>query len=269
MMAEALAGKTALVTGASGGIGAATAVRLAEMGATVVVHGRNPDRTHGAAEKVRAVGGTAHVAIGSLSSDAEAAEVVAATRAAVGTVDILVNNAGGDSAQEGMARWFDATPADWLATYDSNVGSMVRLTHAFAPEMKQRGWGRIILLSSGIVSFPMAQIPDYQGAKASIRNMTRTLMKALIRSGVTVNCISPGFVLTETNTRWVRAMAKAKGQVESEDWAEIEAWAARKLVPCASGRLGRPGDIASAIAFLAHPENDFINGVDIQIDGGG
>ncbi len=126
-MAEALAGKTALVTGASGGIGAATAVRLAEMGATVVVHGRNPDRTHGAAEKVRAVGGTARMLRSAASHPMpRAAEVVAATRAAVGTVDILVNNAGGDSAQEGMACWFDATPADWLATYDSNVGSMVR-----------------------------------------------------------------------------------------------------------------------------------------------
>ncbi|WP_157217308.1 SDR family NAD(P)-dependent oxidoreductase [Flavisphingomonas formosensis] len=266
-MAGPLAGKTALVTGASGGIGAATAVRLAGMGATLVVHGRNADRTHATADMVRSAGGAAHVAIGSLSSDAEAAEVIATTRAAVGTIDILVNNAGGDSAQQGLARWFDASPADWLATYDSNVGSMVRLTHAFAPEMKERGWGRIILLSSGIVSFPMAQIPDYQGAKAAIRNMTRTLMKALIRSGVTVNCISPGFVLTETNTRWVRAMAK--GKLDSEEWADIEAWAARKLVPCASGRLGRPEDIASAIAFLAHPENDFVNGVDIQIDGGG
>lgn len=266
-MAKPLAGKTALVTGASGGIGAASAIRLAEMGAAIVVHGRNPDRTHAAAEKVRAAGGTAHVAIGSLSSDADAGAVVATTRAAVEKIDILVNNAGGDSAQNGLARWFEATPADWLATYDSNVGSMVRLVHAFAPDMQAQGWGRIILLSSGIVSFPAARIPDYQGAKAAIRNMTRTLMKALVRSGVTVNCISPGFVLTDTNRQWVRAMAQ--GKVDSEEWTAIEEWAARKLVPCASGRLGRPEDIAAAIAFLAHPENDFVNGVDIQIDGGG
>ncbi len=99
--------------------------------------------------------------------------------------------------------------------------------------------------------------------------MTRTLMKALIRSGVTVNCISPGFVLTQSQHALGARDGAAKGQVESDDWAEIEAWAARKLVPCASGRLGRPEDIASAIAFLAHPENDFVNGVDIQIDGGG
>jgi len=266
-VARPLEGKSALVTGASGGIGAASALRLAEMGATVVVHGRNAERTEAAAAAVRKIGGAAFVAIGSLSTDAEANSVIDAVRSAVGAIDILVNNAGGDTAQNGTAPWFEVSAAEWIATYDANVGSMIRMTRAFTPEMKERGWGRIILLSSGIVETPMAMIPDYQAAKAAIRNLAQTLMKALTRTGITVNSVSPGFILTDTNSVWVKTMAERAG-VDTTDWTAVETWAKRKLVPVASNRLGRPDDIASLIAFLAHPDQSFINGIDIQVDGG-
>ncbi len=266
-MTGPLEGKNALVTGASGGIGAATALRLAGMGASVVVHGRNVDRTEAAAAAVREAGGTAHVAIGNLATDDAANAVIETVRTAVGNIDVLVNNAGGDNAGNGTAPWFDISAADWISTYDSNVGSMIRMTRAFAPEMKERGWGRIVLLSSGVVEVPMAIIPDYQAAKAAIRNLARTLMKALTRTGVTVNSVSPGFILTDSNRGWVKTMAE-RANVDTSDWSAVESWANRKLVPVASNRLGRPDDIASIIAFLAHPDQSFVNGVDIQVDGG-
>jgi len=266
-MTRPLEGKCALVTGASGGIGAAAAIRLAEMGATVVAHGRNAARTEAAAAAVRKMGGTAHPVTGGLSTDADADRVIEGVRAAVGSIDILVNNAGGDSAGGGTAAWFEVTPAQWLETYDSNVGSMVRLTRAFTPDMKERGWGRVILLSSAVVDHPMEILPDYQAAKAAIRGMARSLMKSLTRTGITVNSISPGFVLTDTNTVWVKTMAERSG-VDLADWAAVENWAKRKLVPVASDRLGRPDDIATVIAFLAHPDQSFLNGIDIRVDGG-
>jgi 3-oxoacyl-[acyl-carrier protein] reductase len=266
-MTGPLEGKFALVTGASGGIGAAAAIRLAEMGAAVVVHGRNLERTEAAAAAVRKAGGTAHAVTGSLSKDADTALVIEKVQAAVGHIDILVNNAGGDSAGGGTAAWFEVSPAEWLETYDSNVGSMVRLTRAFTPEMKARGWGRIILLSSAVVDHPMEILPDYQAAKAAIRGMARSLTKALTRTGITVNSISPGFILTDTNSVWIRTMAERSG-VDPTDWAAVENWAKRKLVPVASDRLGRPDDIATVVAFLAHPDQSFLNGIDIRVDGG-
>lgn len=266
-MARPLEGKSALVTGASGGIGAAAAIRLAEMGATVVAHGRNVERTEAAAAAVRKIGGIAHVVTGSLSTDEDAASVIDGVRAAVGTIDVLVNNAGGDTGEGGTAPWFEVSAAQWVATYDANVGSMIRMTRAFTPEMRDRGWGRIILLSSGVVDAPMAMIPDYQAAKAAIRNLARTLMKALTRTGITVNSISPGFILTDHNSVWVKTMAERSG-IDPSDWAAVETWAKRKLVPVASNRLGRPDDIATVIAFLAHPDQSYVNGIDIQVDGG-
>ncbi|PTD21133.1 SDR family NAD(P)-dependent oxidoreductase [Sphingomonas fennica] len=265
-MAGRFAGKVALVTGASGGIGAASAVRLAAEGAIVVCHGRDEGRTAAAADAIRKAGGTAHVVIGTLTGDAEAAAIVDATRAATGDVDILVNNAGGESAGGGMAGWFEASAEDWLATYDSNVASMVRLIHAFTPAMRDKGWGRLIQMSSGVVDVPMPMIPDYQGAKAAIRALTVSLSKALARTGITANSISPGFVLTDTNRKWVAAMAERSGV--TGDWSEVERWAARKFVPNHAGRLGKPEDIANAVAFLADPASDFVNGIDIRVDGG-
>ncbi|MGH6781399.1 MAG: SDR family NAD(P)-dependent oxidoreductase [Sphingomonadaceae bacterium] len=264
-MAGRLGGKTALVTGASGGIGAATALRLAAEGAVVVCHGRNEARTVATADAVRAAGGTAFVVIGGLSGDAEATAIVDATRTAVGDVDILVNNAGGESSGGGTSSWFETSPADWLTTYDSNVGSMIRLIHAFTPAMKAKGWGRLIQLSSGVVDVSMPIIPDYQGAKAAIRNLCKSLAQALSGTGVTANSVSPGFVLTDGNRPWIIGMAEKHGVT---GWEEIERWAVGKFVPNHSGRLGRPEDIANAIAFLADPASDYVNGTDILVDGG-
>lgn len=143
---------------------------------------------------------------------------------------------------------------------------MVRLIHAFTPAMRDKGWGRLVQLSSGVVDAPMPLIPDYQGAKAAIRALTRSLCKALAGTGITANSVSPGFVLTEGNRPWIVAMAERNGV--TGDWDAVERWAVEKFVPNASGRLGRPEDIANAIAFLVDPAADFVNGVDILVHGG-
>lgn len=260
-MEQTLTGRHALVTGASAGIGAAIAQRLAAQGAVVVVHGRNAERTRAVAAGIAAAGGRAHVAVGSLSSGADAAAVVEQTRRAVGYVDILVNNAGGESAGGGSASWFETSPEDWVRTYDSNLASMVRLIHAFVPDMRERRWGRLIQMSSAVVDRPMVLIPDYQGAKVAIRNLTRSLCLALTNTGITVNSVSPGTIRTENVERWARQQAAAAGV--TGEWSEIARWSAAQGRP-----VGQPEDVAHAVAFLADPAADFVNGIDVRVDGG-
>lgn len=260
-MERQLAGKHALITGASAGIGAAVARRLAAHGAIVVVHGRNAERTHAVAESIEIAGNRVHVALGSLASDEDTAAVIERVRGVIGHVDILVNNAGGESAGGGSASWFETTPEDWLKTYNSNLASMVRLIHAFVPGMRQRGWGRLIQMSSAVVDRPMGLIPDYQGAKAAIRNLTRSLCLTLANTGITVNSVSPGTICTENVERWARQQAAAAGV--TGDWGEIARWSAAQGRP-----VGLPEDVAHAVAFLADPAAGFVNGIDVRVDGG-
>nr|WP_239025883.1 SDR family oxidoreductase [Sphingomonas paeninsulae] len=177
-----LAGKRALVTGSSSGLGQGIAERLAADGAEVCLHGRDRVRLEAAQAAVAKLG-RAHAAVGSLSDDDGAADVIAQAKAVMGGIDILVNNAGGESAGNGQAEWLDATPDEWMATYNSNVGSMVRLIRSCVPDMKAAGWGRIINLSSVSVDTPLAVIPDYQASKTAIRSLTRSLALALANTG--------------------------------------------------------------------------------------
>src|SRR5258706_426687 len=139
-----LAGKRALVTGSSAGLGEAIAKLLAAEGVGIVVHGRDEGRTNAVAEAIRADGGRADVALGDLSTDA-GADAVAAAAMTGGHVDILVNNAGAYHHQT----WMEATPARWIETYESNVLSGGRMIHRLLPQMRERPWGRGIPIGGG------------------------------------------------------------------------------------------------------------------------
>lgn len=261
-----LAGKRALVTGSSSGLGAGIAERLAAEGAEVCLHGRDTARLEAARQRIADTGARVHAVAGSLSSDADAAEVARKAMAAMGGIDILVNNAGGESAGNGQAEWLDATPDDWMATYNSNVGSMVRLIRACVPGMKERGWGRLIQLSSVSVDTPLSVIPDYQAAKAAIRSLTRSLALSLANTGITANSISPGLTLSHGPEAWIKRIAADQGW--GEDWETIRARAEKELTTNFVGRIGEPADIAHAVAFLADPRAAFVNAIDICVDGG-
>lgn len=163
-----LEGKRALVTGSSTGIGKCIAEVLAQSGTTVVVHGRDEERTNALAEEIVAKGGKAFAVTGDLATDEDALQVANKAVTALGDVDILVNNAG----IYGNSGWMDTTPDDWAHIYNINVVSMVRLIRHFAPRMKELGWGRIIQIASGEAMQPFPQMPDYAATKVVNVNMT-------------------------------------------------------------------------------------------------
>jgi 3-oxoacyl-[acyl-carrier protein] reductase len=259
-----LAGKRALVTGSSSGIGVAIAEALAAEGAAVVISGRDRERAEAVARRIAATGAQVATACGDLSTDDGAAEVASAARVALGGIDILVNNAGGASPDSG-SNWFASGTDDWVATYHRNVLAAVRLIHAFTPEMKERGWGRIINIGTAAAITPTSGQADYGPAKAAMLNMSLGLSKALKRSGVTSNTISPGMIRTEGLTRVLKVMAEKRGW--GDDLAKAEDYIANGGGQTVQ-RIGEVEDIAYAVTMLASPRADFINGVNFHVDGG-
>ncbi|MDR2858706.1 MAG: SDR family oxidoreductase [Novosphingobium sp.] len=264
-----LEGKRALVTGSSSGIGRGIAAVLAREGAAVIVHGRNRERTGETARSIRDAGGTAHIAFGDLATDAGAAQVADAVERATGGIDILVNNIGGtESTGPGpMLGWFDVKPEHWAGAMEQNLISAVRMIHAFVPAMRDRGWGRVISISSAGAIAPPSQVPEYCAAKAGLLNMTVSLSKELARSGVTVNAVCPGCTRTEMFEGTLRTMGDAQGWPQDIDAREA-LFMDLGIFPCTTERYGRPDDIGTLVAFLASPLAAFVNGANYRIDGG-
>lgn len=187
-----LDGKRAIVTGSSGGIGESIAKTLAREGVAVVVQGRNKKEAQRIAQEIEADGGQAVIALGDLGTDEHAQQVVDTAIASLGGVDILVNNAGA-FVPHGL---MDATSANWAEIYNSDVISMIRMVQRLVPEMKKRGWGRIINLAAGAATQPRFVAPDYAAAKAATVNLTVSLAQQLSGTGINCNTVSPGPIPT-------------------------------------------------------------------------
>lgn len=205
-----LAGKRALVTGSSEGIGNGIARMLAAEGVEVVINGRNADKVASAVETIIADGGKAVAAVGDLSSDDGATQVCNR----LGSIDILINNTGGAS-ESSAQHWLDVEPEIWGQTYSKNVLAAVRMIRACVPAMIEQQWGRIINIGSAAGNQPLAFGPDYGAAKGAILNLTSSLAKALAGQGVTANTVSPGTVLTPAVENWVAKMQEQLG------WGDI------------------------------------------------
>lgn len=260
-----LTGTRALITGSSSGIGAGIARMLASEGVAVVVHGRNVDRARQVAAAIEHAGGRTAVVTGDLSSDDGAADVARAALAAFDGIDILVNNAGG-AAEGDTKSWFGVPLDEWLTSYQRNVMAAARLVHRLAPPMKERGWGRIIQISTAAASIPTSAQPEYGTAKAAMLNMSLGLSKALAGSGVTVNSVSPGMIRTPGLDDFLKSFAERRG------WGEDVGRAADYILKGTGqtvARIGTVDDVASAVAYLASPRADFLNGVNLHVDGGG
>lgn len=260
-----LAGKRALVTGSSSGIGAETARLMAAEGAAVIVHGRNHERTEATARRIEQAGGHAMVAIGDITTDEGADAIAEVVHRELGGIDILINNAGGGSSSE-VRDWQNIPLADYIDTYNSNVLGGLRLTHRLVPAMVERGWGRIINISSTVAHQPMGIMHDYAAAKLALENLSLNLSRNLAPKGVTVNTVLSGLVMTPTAREYVEQLRDAYGW--PQDDAGMQARYIAEFNPQLVPRLGKPEEIAVAVVLLASPLSDYTTGSILRVDGG-
>ena len=260
-----LTGKRALVTGSSSGLGAAIALELAAEGVSVAVHGRDPARTEETFRAVEARGVKAIYACGDLAKDEDAEAVARAAMEGLGGVDILVNNVGAVLRMDNPD-WMDVTPKEWLDSFNVNIVSAVRLSQLLVPQMRERRWGRVINISSTGGSQTRGFLLDYAAPKAAIGNFTVNLSKLVAKDGVTGNAVIPGTMLTPAVERWLDTLRDQLGW--PDDLAENERVYCAEVTPQPIPRLGRPREIATAVAFLASDEAAYISGQIISINGG-
>jgi 3-oxoacyl-[acyl-carrier protein] reductase len=260
-----LAGKRALISGSSSGIGAECARRLAAEGVAVVVHGRDRERAEATAREITLAGGKAAVTVGDLELDEDANRVAADALKAFGGIDILVNNAG-LLIRADNPDWTTVPPSDWLRSFNINVVAAVRLSQKLAPPMIERGWGRIINFSSVAGYQSLGQLLEYGPAKAGVHNFSINLSHMISSKGVTVNTIAPGTIMTPGITHFMDSMAGQPGWGATRE--ENESIYAKKLYPQPVPRLGKTSEIAAAVALLASPLSDYTTGALLRIDGG-
>jgi len=270
-----LKGARALVTGSSSGIGEGIAKFLATEGASVVVHGRDEKRLAGVVRAITEAGGQATAVTGDLATAEGCRNVIQSVQDQIGGVDVLVNNAGGKASghrRDGVERqangpWLETPWDDWAWTYEQNVGAAVRLIQGLAPGMIERKWGRIINISSASAVQPEPDLADYQPAKAAMNNMTAGLAKSLAGTGITVNTVSPGTIMTpavqSVFTEWAAMLGWETG-----DFAEIERRFTHEVIPQPIKHFGRAEDIARMVALLASPLSTYMTGGNYRVDGG-
>lgn len=242
-----LSTKVAIVTGSSRGIGRAIALKLAEVGATVVVNDiGKTEPIESVAEEIRAMNRQSLAVLADVSSPSDVTKLVETTISRYGKVDILVNNAG-ITRDQLIMRMSDQ---EWDEVLNVDLKSVFLCTRAALRTMVKQRWGRIISIASvvGIVGNPGQA--NYASAKAGIIGFTRTIAKEVASRGITVNAIAPGFIDTDM-TRRLR-----------EEWKQQ----LKKQIPL--GYFGSPRDVAEAVAFLASEEARYITGQVLNVDGG-
>lgn len=253
-----LHGKSAIVCGATQGIGRATALEFARAGARVTVVGRNEDGLAKVLAELKAISPLAHDGVQADFSDLAATERVAhATAQRLGAVHILVNNTGGPTA--GMA--IEAKPSDYVAAMSMHLGCAQAWAQACAPSMREAGYGRIVNITSTSVFTPIKGLGVSNTVRAAMANWTRTLAGELGRFGITVNNVMPGF----TKTARLDALFKGKASRGGTTVDEVERDA---IATIPAGRLGDARELALAITFLASPAASYVNGVNLPVDGG-
>lgn len=254
--------RACLVTGSTGGIGLAVAVRLALAGARVAVCGRNPERLSHALQAVTTAGAADAVAIEvDLAGPAGGARAVAHTVERFGGLDVLVNNVG----EAQLGRWDEISDETWDASWNLNVMSFVRTSRAALPHLKASSQARIVNVSSTAGKRPSIGMPDYSVTKAAVLSLSRLLADSHAADGILVNAICPGPALTPA---WLADGGLADQQVASGAVADREGALVRAGKGRPLGRMAEPGEIADVIAFLCSQRASYVTGAAWGVDGG-
>jgi pyridoxal 4-dehydrogenase len=242
-----LAGQTAIVTGAARGLGYAAAARLAAEGAGVALFDRDEAALAAAADNLTADGARVMAHAVDVTDEDGVREAVEAVFSARGQVDVLVNNAG----VYPHYPFEQLTYADWRQVLATNLDSVYLCSHAVYPAMRERGYGRIVNVSSATFFIGYPGLSAYVASKGGIIGFTRALASEAGQHGITVNAVTPGLIATE-------------GVLGGEEAGLFD-----DIVPeQAVGRRGEPEDIAECIAYLASPAAGFITGQTVNVDGG-
>jgi NAD(P)-dependent dehydrogenase (short-subunit alcohol dehydrogenase family) len=242
-------GKTAIVTGATSGIGQTIAIRLHSEDAAVLITGRDEER---GLELARKLGGRARFIAADLTAAEGADKVVAAATAQFGCLDVLVNNAAVDH----TGSVIDTPMAEIRDTFEINVFAAVRMLQAAARAMADSGGGAIVNITSRLATIGVPTMAIYSASKGAIRSLTRAAAIELAPQGIRVNDVAPGMTKTPLYDSWLAAQPDP-AQVENNVIGAIPL-----------KRLASPDDVAAAVAYLASDDARYITGATLPIDGG-
>jgi len=252
-----LGGRVAIVTGGGQGIGRATALELARLGADVVVAELNGDAAERTAKEVRALGRKALALPTDVTKRAELTRMVERTRADLGRIDVLVNNAGIYRA----ALPLDVTEEHWDAIMTINARAVFFASQAVLPVMIAQRRGAIVSLASMAGKIGSPNNLPYNVSKAAVVSMTKSLALAHAKDGIRVNCVCPGFVETDMWTQVARDQGALLGMAPDE-------FSRRRAAQVPLGRMERPDDVAAVIGFLASDRAGYVTGQALSVDGG-
>lgn len=243
-----LAGKTALVTGSSKGIGRGIALKLGRLGCSVAInYHSDAEGARRTADEIEAMGRQSVTIAADVGRSEDARRMVEETIASLGGIHILVNNAGVQT----WSSLLELEEADWDRVLNTNLKGCYLCTRHAAHWMKDNNGGRIVNIGSGCNRIAFPNLVDYTASKGGIEMFTKVAAVELGRYQITVNCVAPGAIELERTLQ-------EQGRSYSDTWAP--------LTPI--GRVGQPEDVANAVAFLAMPESGFISGQTLFVDGG-
>jgi NAD(P)-dependent dehydrogenase (short-subunit alcohol dehydrogenase family) len=243
-----LSGKTALITGASKGLGKAMALSLSAAGAAVALVSRDASKLSEVQAEIHNSGGKAEVFVADVSSEGQVEQLETVVSARLGKIQILINNAG-INLRKSLT---DFTLNEWQSVINTNLTSVFLMSRKFVPHMRGTGYGRVLCMTSIMSHVSLPQRSAYSASKAAVLGLIRALALELAPEGITVNGISPGPFATEMNLTIVN-----NPELSSQFLANIPV-----------GRWGKVEDIGSLAAFLCSDAASFITGTDIVIDGG-